>query len=380
LRKLSATPWGIGFSLWVWLGLPAGAAPPAFCSSPPVAFPSAPEAVWSPLQHPLAAAQATGSPSQGEKPSLRNVEGPENADDDPQQIERFRDLIAKKSFQDVEPQLLSYLAAHPRSWKAYYCLGYVQLRQRRVGDSIKSLSKSLQLNPNNAEAHKILARDLVIIGRYDYALREFQAALRLDPTSAEVHYNCGRIYTFLDEFGKARAELEKAIRLDAKYMEAYNALGFAVEALGDDAGALENYLTAIRLNEERHAKFDAAYVNLSAYYRRRGKLDLAMEYAHRALALNPQSDLAYFQIAKTCRAQQDWPGVVAALEKAIAISSSRPEYFYVLGIAYGKLGRSQESERALQIFHDLEKQGADYERQRADIHRVPQRLELRPIE
>jgi tetratricopeptide (TPR) repeat protein len=377
---LSATPWVIGFVFWVWGGLPAGAALPAFCPSPPVAFPSAREAVWSPLQHLLAAAQAAGSPSQGEKPSLRNVEGPENADDDPQQIERFRDLIAKESFQELDPQLRSYLSAHPRSWKAYYCLGYVQLRQRRIGESIKSLSKSLQLNPNNAEAHKILARDLAIIGRYDFALREYQAALRLDPTSAEVHYNCGRIYTFLDEFRKARAELEKAIRLDAKYMEAYNALGFAVEALGDDAGALEGYLTAIRLNEERHGKFDAAYVNLSAYYNRRGKSDLALEYAHRALALNPQSDLAYFQIAKTCRAEQDWPGVVAALEKAVAISSWRPQYFYVLGIAYGKLGRSQESERAFQTFQHLERQDADFERQRREIHRANQGLELRPIE
>jgi tetratricopeptide (TPR) repeat protein len=308
------------------------------------------------------------------------MKGPENADDDPQQIERFLDLIVKESFQDLEPQLLSYLSAHPRSWKAYYCLGYVQLRQRRVGESIKSLSKSLNLNPNSAEAHKILGRDLAIIGRYDYALREYEAALRLDPTSAEVHYNCARIYAFQDDFRKARAELEKAIQLDAKYMEAYNALGFVVEALGDDAGALEDYLTSIRLNEARHGKFDAPYVNLSAYYNHRGKWDLALEYAHRALALNPQSDLAYFQIAKTCRGQRDWPGVVAALEKAIAISSWRPQYFYVLGIAYGKLGRSQESERAFQTFHQLEKQGADFERQRADIHRVPQSLNLRPIE
>jgi tetratricopeptide (TPR) repeat protein len=370
----------MGFALWVSLALPAGAAPSASRLSPRVTFPSAREAVRSPLQRLLAAAQAAGSPSQVEKLSLRNAEGTESADDDPQQIERFRDLIVKESFQDVEPQLRSYLAAHPRSWKAYYCLGYVQLRQRRVGESIKSLSKSLELNPSSAEAHKILGRDMAIIGRYDYALREYEAALRLDPTSAEVHYNFGRIYAIQDDFTKARAELEKAIQLDAKYMEAYNALGFAVEALGDDAGALEDYLTAIRLNEERHGKFDPPYVNLSGYYNRRGNLDLALEYAHRALALNPQSDLAYFQIAKTCRAQQDWPGVVAALEKAIAISSWRPQYFYVLGIAYGKLGRSQESDRAFQTFQHLEKQDADFERQRREIHRASQGLELRPIE
>lgn len=161
-------------------------------------------------------------------------------------------------------------------------------------------------------------------------------------------------------------------------MEAYNALGFALEALGDDAAALRDYETAIRLNEERHGNFDAPYVNLGGYYNRRGKLDLAVEYAHKALALNPGSDLAYFQIAKACRTKEDWKGVADALEKAITINSSKAQYHYVIGIAYRKLGKIKESDQALETFRVLEKQTAELESRRREARRATRGLELRP--
>ena len=315
---------------------------------------------------------------QRENARAANDQGTGSAEDDAQEMGRIQDQIVKGDLQEVEPQLQAYVGAHPRSWKGYYFLGYVEFRQRKIGESISSLSKSLEINPDGAEAHKMLGNDLSIIGRYDYALREYEAALRLDPASAEIHYNFGKIYAIQDAWDKARAEFEKAIRLDPRYMEAYNALGFAREALGDEVEAEQDYLSAIRINEQRHARFDSPYINLSGYYNYRGKLDLSLEYAHKALELNPQADLAYFQIAKTCRAKRDWTGVVAALERATAINSWRPQYFYVLGLAYGKLGKPEESRRALQTFQDLEKRDADFERQRRELHREKQGLDLRP--
>ncbi|MGD0011023.1 MAG: hypothetical protein ABSE93_21100 [Terriglobia bacterium] len=96
--------------------------------------------------------------------------------------------------------------------------------------------------------------------------------------------------------------------------------------------------------------------------------------------MNPRADLAYFQIAKACRARQDWKGVAEALEKAIAINPSRPQYYYVLAAAYRKPGKIQESIRAIARFQDLEKQTAEFERQRREADRATRGLELRPEE
>jgi tetratricopeptide (TPR) repeat protein len=302
-----------------------------------------------------------------------------SADDDPQQMAHFQDLIQEEKFAEAEPLLQSYLAAHPGSWKAYYLLGYAQFRQRRISASVTALAKSLELNVDYAPAHKLLGREFGVIGRTDMAMREFQEALRIEPKAADAHYNVARIYAMEDDFPKARVELDKAVRLDPDYMEAYNALGFAMEALGEDAASLQDYQTAIRLNEERHGRFDPPYVNLSGYYNRRGKLDLALEYAHKALDLNPQSDLAYFQIAKTCRTRGDWAGEAAALEEAISIRPAS-QYYYVLAIAYRKLGKIKESEQALATFQHLQKETADLEGQRREARRAEHGLELRPTE
>jgi tetratricopeptide (TPR) repeat protein len=282
----------------------------------------------------------------------------------------FARLIKQEKFEEVAPLLVVYLKENPTSWRAHYFYGYVLLRQHRLAGSMDELAKSLELNTENAEAHNVLARVLAIAGRYDLALRELDAGQRLSPTSPEVYYNRGRIFSIQDDFHRARQEFEIAIRIDPDYMEAFNALGFALETLGDDPAALKNYEKAVQLNEQEHRQFDAPYINLSSYYRRYGKSQAALEFALKALKINPRSDLAYYQMAKAYRSMEDWPRMAEALEKAIAINPGSAQYHYVVSFAYRKLGREKESQAAIAEFSRIEQQTADLERQRHEARRA----------
>lgn len=290
--------------------------------------------------------------------------------DEPGLLQELANLIREGKFQDVEPRLVEYLKGRPRSSQAHYFYGYILFRQHRLGDAIRELAKALELNTDNAEAHKVLGRALSILGRYDLALHELNEASRLLPDSAEICYNRGRIYSIQDDFHKARAEFEAALRLNPDYMEAHNALGFALEALGDDAAALTSYERAIQLSEKQGARFDAPYVNLSGYYGRRGEFPTSLDYARKALALNPNSSLAYYQMAKTYRTMEDWSHTAEALEKAIALKPTSAQYHYVLSSAYRKLGRYEESRKAMEEFRRIEKQTADLEKQRRETRRA----------
>ena len=150
----------------------------------------------------------------------------------------------------------------------------------------------------NVESHKILGRNLMIIGRFDAAQIEFEQAIRYKPDSAESHYNLGKLFSIQDNWEPARKAFEDALRIDPAYLEALDGLGFALEALGDDAGAIAKYQEAIRLNEARGGQFASAHVNLSAYFNRTGEPAKAIEYARKAIELDPKSDRAYFQKAK----------------------------------------------------------------------------------
>ena len=143
--------------------------------------------------------------------------------------------IGKDKIDEVEPLVLTYLGKYPDSWRAHYIQGYVLFRMRKFGDSIKELSKSLELNVENPEQHKILAEDFVVIGQVDYAQTELQQAVRLKPESAEIHYDLGEIYSAKDMLPEARSEFMAAIQRDATSAEAYNALGFTEESLDHDA-------------------------------------------------------------------------------------------------------------------------------------------------
>src|SRR5439155_15175751 len=113
------------------------------------------------------------------------------------------------------------------------------------------------------------------------------------------------------------------------YAEAYNALGFAEESLDDETVALEAYLNAIRVADQKGLKFEAPYINLSAYYNRQSNPELALRYAQKAIKLNPKSDLAYYQMAKAYRSRDQWGRAAEALQNAISIKPSSTQYYYV---------------------------------------------------
>jgi tetratricopeptide (TPR) repeat protein len=216
----------------------------------------------------------------------------------------------------------------------------------------------------NVESHKILGRNLMIIGRFDAAQIEFEQAIRYKPDSAESHYNLGKLHSIQDNWEPARKAFEEALRIDPSYVEAIDGLGFALEALGDDAGALAKYQQAIRLNEERGGQFASAHVNLSAYFNRTGEPAKAIEYARKALELDPKSDRAWFQKAKADEREGRLEDAVWALNQAIVHNPRASSYYYVLAGVYRQLGWTDESRQALEHFKRLDQESAALEKKR----------------
>jgi tetratricopeptide (TPR) repeat protein len=150
-------------------------------------------------------------------------------------------------------------------------------------------------------------------------------------------------------------------------MEAYDGLGFALEALGDDAAAAVQYRKAIEMNEARRAGFASPYVNMSALSNRTGDRPAALEYARKALEANPSSDRALFQIAKAHEGQGDLNAAAESLNHAIAINPRSSSYFYVLATIYRKLGKAEESRKAMEAFVKLDRESNELEQKRREF-------------
>jgi tetratricopeptide (TPR) repeat protein len=179
-----------------------------------------------------------------------------------------------------------------------------------------------------------------------------------------MHYNLGKLFSIQDNWEPARKAFEAALRLDASYVEALDALGLALEALGDDRGAIAQYERAIAVNQARQGTFSSAHANLSAYYNRTGDPDKALAYARGALALDPKSDRALFQKARADERQGRLAEAATALNDAIAINPRASSYYYVLAGVYRRMGWADESRKALEMFKRLDKESGELEKMR----------------
>jgi tetratricopeptide (TPR) repeat protein len=276
-------------------------------------------------------------------------------------LERY---IKDARWAEVEPLLQQYVGERPQSSWGWYALGYCYFAQKKIGQSIKALARSLQLDLKNVEAHKILGRNLMIIGRFDAAQVEFEQAIRYKPDSAESYYNLGKLHSIQDNWEPARKALDAAIRLEPSYVEAIDALGFALEALGDDAGAVAMYRRAVALNEERKGTFASPHVNLSAYYNRAGNPEEALEHARKALALDPRSDRALFQKGRAAERLGKLDEAADALNEAITLNPRASSYYYVMAGICRRLGLKEDSRKALEIYRKLERESNELENKR----------------
>jgi len=152
---------------------------------------------------------------------------------------------------------------HQFGWKV---LGAVLQQTGRSVESLIPMQKSLQLAPQDAEAHSNLGTTLKEAGRLDEAEASFKQAIALKPDYAEAHSNLGATLREVGRLDEAEASYKQAIALKPDYAEAHGNLGNTSLALGRLDEAEANYKQAIALKPDyaeahRHLtklkKFDA---------------------------------------------------------------------------------------------------------------------------
>src|SRR4029077_4421133 len=83
-----------------------------------------------------------------------------------------------------------------------------------------------------------------------------------------------------------------------------------------------------------------------------------------ALKLDPKSDRAWFQVAKAQERQGKLNEAVESLVQAITFNSRALSYYYVLSNVYRRLGKKEESRKAMDMFTQLDRESNELEKKR----------------
>jgi serine/threonine-protein kinase len=133
--------------------------------------------------------------------------------------------------------------------EAHVSMGYAELVYGwSFAQAERHFRDALDLNPNNAEAHRGYGLYLAALGRGEDAIREARHALDLDPLSPYFHTNLIYVLTMAGRFDEAVAQGQRTIAMDPAHPGAYLMHGVALEAAGRYSEAIAQFTKAMELS------------------------------------------------------------------------------------------------------------------------------------
>ena len=112
----------------------------------------------------------------------------------------------------------------PEDAEAHYNLGNTLQQLGRLEDSEISYRQAITLNPNDPLAYNNLGTTLIDLGRFKEAKLTYTIVTKLSPYDPQPHYNLGITFQELGRLEDAEASYTKAIALNPNYYEAHNNL------------------------------------------------------------------------------------------------------------------------------------------------------------
>ena len=148
---------------------------------------------------------------------------------------------------DAEKLSLSITQEFPKHQFAWKVLAIVLQLTGRINESLVASQKSVQLNPQDAEAHNNLGVLLKELGRLEEAETSYTQAIKLKPDYAEAHNNLGIVLQGLGKSGKACSAYIQAINLNPDFTNAYGNLGKAIKHIRFNSSNVKLYPLLIKL-------------------------------------------------------------------------------------------------------------------------------------
>jgi serine/threonine-protein kinase len=85
----------------------------------------------------------------------------------------------------------------------------------------REFHRAIELNPSNADAHRLYGDFLIVRQQFDRALGEKKRAEQLDPLSVPASWDVARAYFYARRYAEAEQQARKTLELDDKFANVY---------------------------------------------------------------------------------------------------------------------------------------------------------------
>ena len=145
---------------------------------------------------------------------------------------------------------LKSLQIDPNLAEAHNALGRIlNFDDLDLAGAAREFQRAIELQPNNATAHQWYGNGpLDSLGRFDEAIAETKRAVELDPLSSIINTDRAFSLYFARRYDEALAQAKKTVELDPGFFYSRQILGMVLQAKGDLPGAVAEFEKARQLN------------------------------------------------------------------------------------------------------------------------------------
>lgn len=200
---------------------------------------------------------------------------------------------------EAEEHLRRALAADPDDAEAHALLAVALSELKQPADALREARLAVQLAPDVAHGHYVHATVLAQQDQEADAEQAIREAIRLDPDEADYHAMLAAILHDRRRWAASLKAAEAALRIDPEHVLALNVRAMALVKVGRRVDAAETLASALA----HHPGDDVTHASRGWALLHSGKAKEALEAFREALRLNPQSEFARDGIIQALRAQ-----------------------------------------------------------------------------
>src|SRR6266481_68207 len=193
------------------------------------------------------------------------------------------------------------LRAFPDNLDLLYIAAYLHYRRNETKDSMILVSKAYRLAPNDWRIHQLFALNYISFDMLEAAKLSLQRAISLNSDNAELYYQLARLYFTLGSFVDSIKFSQKALAIFPDYPEAYHNLALSYVGNGNVDLAIANFQKAVELNRKFNRHDEWPLIDFAVYQRMGGKPEASLPLLEEALAINPRSPKANYEMGELLR-------------------------------------------------------------------------------
>jgi tetratricopeptide (TPR) repeat protein len=194
----------------------------------------------------------------------------------------------------------------------------------------------------SAESFVTEAEQLFAEGKLLQTIDVYQQAINSSPRNPALYIAIARVQALTGKSAEAQANAENALLLDANSSMAHAVRAWAMDAQGNNGGALSEIEQALQIDPNNglaYAYHTEILVNSGSF----DNITTAIEESKKALALAPNTMEAHRARGILLEATQNYEEAIREFDAALAINDDVPDLHIRLGLNYRALGATNDA-------------------------------------